>query len=282
MSLEAAVLFVCKKVEGIDFTQLAKPIIVGISGPQGLGKSWLTSHLKPALESALPRARVVEFSMDDLYLTHDEQAKVTANAKKDDNKMLQGRGLPGTHDLPLAMSIFDALKRRTPVNIPRYDKSAFKGEGDRSSQCTTVDGCDIVLFEGWFNGFKSTDTIDLRYLEQGPGSVVQKHKMYHIRELNSALKEYEAIWRQFDEFIYLETDNLNNVYKWRLEQEHALIRERGVGMTDDEVTAFVDRYMPVYSLYYRDMCAEGVCTPGHNLQIPIGSGREMRGDVEIK
>ncbi|PYH88174.1 hypothetical protein BO71DRAFT_436003 [Aspergillus ellipticus CBS 707.79] len=52
-----------------------------------------------------------------------------------------------------------------------------------------------------------------------------------------------------DCLIHLDTDDLANVYRWRLQQEHALHRARNQGMTDAEVVAFVQGYMPAYELY---------------------------------
>lgn len=277
MSVEATLAFVLKRLEGVDIKSLKAPLVVGISGPQGLGKSWLTVKLKQALEGALPEANVVQFSMDDLYLTHDEQLKVTKAAKLEGNALLQGRGLPGTHDLNLATTVFHKLKLRVPVQIPRYDKSAFNGEGDRAPTLLweQVDSSDIVLFEGWFNGFRSVDSVMLPYLMAGPSSVVQKYPMYHIEEINQRLVAYEKLWREFDDFVYIKTDTIDNVYTWRLQQEHALIQERGRGMTDAQVKRFVDRYMPVYSLYYRAMCDNPVCAPGHNLELHIDLDRAL-------
>ena len=279
MSVEAALKFILKALENVDIKSLKVPLVVGISGPQGLGKSWLTVELKLALERALPEAVVVQFSMDDVYLTHEEQSKVTMVARKEGNALLQGRGLPGTHDLRLATTIFEKLKRREPVQIPRYDKSAFDGEGDRCPelQWEHVASSDIVLFEGWFNGFCSVDSIELPYLMSGPTSVVQNYPMYHIGEINQRLKAYERIWSEFDKFIYFKTNDINNVYTWREQQEHALIKERGRGMSDDQVRNFVNRYMPVYSLYYRTMCDSPVCSPGSNLQLDINLDRSLSG-----
>lgn len=72
----------------------------------------------------------------------------------------------------------------------------------------------------------------------------------HIQKINCDLRRYEQIWGLFDLFVCIKTENINNVYRWRLQQEHTLIKKKGSGMTDMEVETFVDRYMPVYYLYY--------------------------------
>ena len=37
-----------------------------------------------------------------------------------------------------------------------------------------------------------------------------------------------------------DAENLQDIYRWRLQQEKALRIERGTGMTDEEVMSFVD------------------------------------------
>ena len=46
------------------------------------------------------------------------------------------------------------------IKIPSYDKGAFNGIGDRSNDkyYTLIESpIDIIIFEGWFNGFYSLD-----------------------------------------------------------------------------------------------------------------------------
>lgn len=38
--------------------------------------------------------------------------------------------------------------------------------------------------------------------------------------------------RHFDYLFHLDTDDLVNVYEWRVQQEHALWRMKNQGMTD--------------------------------------------------
>lgn len=71
--------------------------------------------------------------------------------------------------------------------------------------------------------------------------------------------------------MYLHGD-LENVYRWRDEQEEVL-RAQGRGMTPDEVRRFVDRYMPVYELYYEDMCR---AAGARRLGLTIDAARQVR------
>lgn len=80
--------------------------------------------------------------------------------EKSGNKLLQVRGNAGTHDLQLGEDTLQALQGAASadaeVAVPRYDKSAYKGCGDRAprSSWPRVQGpIDVILFEGWMLGF---------------------------------------------------------------------------------------------------------------------------------
>src|SRR4051812_14673155 len=68
------------------------PLIFGISGPQGGGKSTLADTLVSALDELGRRA--MAFSIDDFYLTYDEQRALSA--EHPGNPYLEHRGYPGT------------------------------------------------------------------------------------------------------------------------------------------------------------------------------------------
>ncbi|KAI3406937.2 AOS1 [Candida oxycetoniae] len=262
-SLAASLGFVAKAIESHGFPSCLTPLVVGVSGPQGSGKTYLTCQLTNQLRWNYPELNIIQFSIDDFYLTQTDQAVLTEKAKKEGNKLLQGRGLPGTHDLPYLSRVLIQLvenykTRWLPVRIPCYDKAAHKGLGDRSAEkCQLVEKpADVIICEGWFNGYMSLspDQTRLRYLTSPVDGLLQKHKLFEIQDINEKLKSYIPIWKMFEYFIIIHTDTIDNVYKWRLEQEHTLISEKGEGMTDLQVIEFIDRYMPLYILYYDKLC----------------------------
>lgn len=269
-TIEYSLEFICKRIASIDFEKASKPLIVGVSGPQGSGKSYLADKLPTNLKDKFPSLNIIQFLMDDLYFTRYHQQKITEEAIRTENKLLQGRGLPGTHDLLLILRVFEQLignysdkSHWKPVEIPVYDKSAYNGLGERAdkSQWQIVDiPADVIIFEGWFNGFLSLDPDQLRvaYFTSKIDGILQMNPYYHIEEINRALKEYRKIWKYFDDFIILHTNSIENVYTWRLQQEQNLIEQKGTGMTENEVKQFVDRYMPMYVLYYERLCESGL------------------------
>jgi D-glycerate 3-kinase len=192
------------------------PLFVALQGPQGSGKTTLTERVKEMLaednEDHVPY-HAATLSIDDLYLPH-AKLKALASAHPD-NPFLSGRGLPGTHDIPLGLSILQSLKEinRTEakeIRIPRFDKSLFGGEGDRlpESEWTSIKGpLHVVLLEGWCVGFypQSRRYIEER-LKQVPFGLdgkfdISTYSLEHVLDANDQLAEYIKWWDLFDIFV---------------------------------------------------------------------------------
>src|SRR5258708_1320897 len=189
------------------------PIFVALQGPQGSGKTSLASRVKEMLaednEDHSP-FHVVTLSIDDLYLPH-AQLNALASAHLN-NPFLRGRGLPGTHDIPLGLSLLRSLKeinrsKADDIRIPRFDKSLFDGEGDRlpESEWTAVKGpLDVVLLEGWCVGFypQSRQYIEARMNEVPlvlDGTLdTSAYSLEHVLDMNQRIAEYTKWWELFD------------------------------------------------------------------------------------
>lgn len=269
----------CDVDRAIDAWKGPHALVLGVSGPQGAGKSYLTEHLINYLHQTRPQLKCIGLLLDDFYLTHAEQLAVSENARRSGNALLMGRGLPGTHDVELALRTVLQLRGGSgPVSVPVYDKSAFSGKGDRlktwKSVCCPVD---VVVFEGWMNGFRPIDETLFPALYFSAGSSIFVHKMHHLLAINTDLAAYEQFWAMFDRFIFLHTDDYRNIYRWRQQQEAALIAQGRAGMTPEQVTCFVDRYMVMYALYYERLCRKGVAPKGCNFCIEIDDERRVVG-----
>ncbi|KAJ3151157.1 hypothetical protein HDU86_006147 [Geranomyces michiganensis] len=290
------------------------PLFVGISGPQGSGKTTLSSQLAESLANGPHALTVVTLSIDDFYLTKAEQdalAQVEAG-----NPLLQYRGNPGTHDVNLALSTLDelvaahthALSRSNSVGssdaaipvssgsssvlIPRYHKSWHNGRGDRaprSEWTAAVAPLHIVILEGWCVGFRPVSAQRLQQLTLGPTSDINpalhaavyscrthKYPISHLARLNEALASYLPLWQRLDGLIHLHTTDLQNVYGWRKQQERGLRETCGSGLTDEQVEDFVDRFMPGYLIGLDSLlAAEEAGTAGLVLRLLIGPRREL-------
>ncbi|KAL0570947.1 hypothetical protein V5O48_010014 [Marasmius crinis-equi] len=253
-----------------------KPLFVAVQGPQGSGKSYLTGLIHSHLSNPPHSLRVATLSIDDLYLTHDELKSLAENHP--DNPLWRGRGQPGTHDVALGQHILSSLKDgQQDVELPWFDKSLFGGEGDR----LPMDGTgvilkppiDLVIVEGWCMGFCPIPDREIETRWEGvwreeksilgmDDSIVGTKE--NIKQINHVLHRYVDLWAFFHIFVQLvpslsdHGSRYSVVYKWRLEQEHAMKRSNGgKGMSDKAVKLFVDRYIPGY-VFFGDGVVNGV------------------------
>lgn len=284
-----------------------KPFFIGLNGVQGAGKTVLTSTLYETLTSEPHNLPTVVFSLDDLYLTHDDQ--LTLAKDNPSNPLLQHRGQPGTHDIPLLLDIFRALSEGKPTSIPKYNKSLFSGQGDRSpkSEWTHVNSDPtnptlIILFEGWCVGFQPISSSLLSQKHSSATSTLKSSPdTYHgrlghntlssVTAINDSLKQYSKLWSYFNVFVHIDAADPLYVYKWRLEQEATTKREKGSGMSDEEVRTFVDGYYPSYELY-TDTLRRGIFAPDadgkaewdgdeRQLRLVVGEDRKVEEVIKI-
>lgn len=150
---------------GVD-TFSHHPLLVGLSGLQGIGKSTITALLAEGLQQHGFMTKVI--SIDDFYKTFEERQELQAQHPA--NALLKTRGQPGTHDLALATAWIKQFKGSDGESAygvadsgllwPSFDKSAGNGRGDRAY--THVPGCKsrhlaCVILEGWCVGFQALD-----------------------------------------------------------------------------------------------------------------------------
>ncbi|KAI0479450.1 P-loop containing nucleoside triphosphate hydrolase protein [Xylariaceae sp. FL0804] len=293
-----------------------RPFIVGLNGVQGVGKTTLVRTIAAALRDVAGLETLV-VSIDDLYLTHADQRALAA--AHPDNKLVQVRGEPGTHDMDLAARFFDALCAGLPVRVPQYDKSAHAGQGDRvpEAQWAEVNGpgqrrVQVVVIEGWCVGFRrrpaaevaaareraiateATATADASGSGSGSGdslgssatTQLGRHRPEHLQLVNAALGAYDAaVTDRLDTLVHVDAEDARFAYGWRLEQERALRRARGAAaaMADDEVARFIDAYFPAYELYLDRLRAGlfGAGKPGRQLRLVVGPDRRVRRTVLV-
>ncbi|OTB08194.1 hypothetical protein M426DRAFT_317295 [Hypoxylon sp. CI-4A] len=263
----------------------SRPFIIGLNGVQGAGKTTLVKALASKLEDEGIRTLVC--SIDDFYLRHEDQKALAESDPK--NQLIQVRGEPGTHDMSLARDFFTALCKGQPVKIPQYDKSAFSGKGDRVSESRweAVNGTgeskvQVVIFEGWCVGFKHISPMEISLKWNAPSRTLQKHSIDHLNFINERLRDYDVITDTFDAFIHIDAENTEWVYDWRMEQEAALRKQKGTGMTDDQVIKFVDAYYPAYELFADNM-RDGLFPnkPKCQLRLVVGKDRKVKQTVII-
>lgn len=179
-----------------------------------------------------------------------------------DNMLLRGRGQPGTHNTALLVGVLNNIRSAVATELPVYDKSLHGGEGDRASSTVHVEPpVDVFVLEGWSMGFQplSAEALRSRYNDERAGTPPRAHMMGHslaaLGQINDNLSRFStAIYPLFDVHVTLRAGAREYVYRWRLQQESAMKeRNGGEGMSDEQVAAFVDRYMPGYELFESGM-----------------------------
>lgn len=260
-SLSHSLEFLTPIVDNWEFNKI--PLTFGVSGPQGCGKTWLASSLESQLSLKYPHLKTITISTDDFYLKRSDQVKLNKNS---DNVLLHGRGLPGTHDVHSLYNVLQRLiNQDTNFKFPTYDKSKFGGEGDRAEEIAWTHigekAADIIIVEGWLNGFVPLNNDDEIESKIESSEYLKLYKKDDILEINHLLDEYVKIWELFDYGIVFDVKDLKWIEQWRIEQEHALIKTKGEGMTDEKISNFIQRYLAVYELYYADFVKVGI--PNH-------------------
>lgn len=244
----------------------SKPLYLGLNGMQGVGKTTLVSQLQKELSGV--GISCVVLSIDDLYRTYTDLNQFAL--QHPGNRLFTHRGLPGTHDLELGNAVVSSLlKNEGFIKLPVYDKSLHKGMGDRIPKdewpVSPASPPDLIVLEGWCVGFQPHPITDADVN-------ATDFRRDELEAVNNELILYNKLFA-FDAIIHLTAKDPKNVYRWRLQQEHAMRKHKGTGMTDDQVKAFVDGYWPAYVLYAK--------TVGENfpketvLKIYVGDERQV-------
>jgi len=216
----------------------------------------------------------------DFYLNHKELIELAETYPE--NTMLGARGPPGTHDLSLLET---KLKRihsarspssQDPIRLPVFDKSKFSGQGDRSTQTVDITSpISVFILEGWSLGYTAQSHTSLPALRSA-GRIASTHPLSSIVQINGNLHKFDAVVSPyFDCHIAIRAETYDHVYNWRLQQENMMkAGSGGLGMSDEEVEEFVNKYMPVYEVF-------GETGPNRRtLRLMFGSEREVM-NVEV-
>ena len=206
--------------------------VFGITGLQGTGKSTLSAQVAALAEARGLRAVVL--SIDDLYLDQPERQRLGREV----HPLLATRGAPGSHDLALGRTTFDAL-RAGRARLPAFDKISDRRLPE--SDWARIDGVpDLVLFEGWFHKVppqaEAALVAPINALERDddPDGTWR-------RWCNAALAGYAPLWAELGALLFLQGPGFEQVPEWRGQQERTLAAANPGRrtMTQAEVERFV-------------------------------------------
>lgn len=208
---------------------LNRPLIQGVLGGQGTGKTTICLILKTILK--IWGIRAESLSIDDLYKTYAERQALQSRDPR-----LIWRGPPGTHDVDLGLSVIDQVLNQAPtIHLPQFDKYLHEGQGDRV-QAKLIEPIDVLFFEGWFVGARS---IDAQNFDRAPEPIITETDRLFARDMNEALKAYKPLWDQLDSLLILHPIDYRFSLEWRWEAESKAIAQGKTGMSQSEITDFV-------------------------------------------
>lgn len=225
-----------------------KTYIIGINGCQGSGKSTLADYLCTVVAEKYHLATVA-LSLDDFYLTKAERIELARKI----HPLLAQRGVPGTHDVNLAIDTISSLASGNKALITRFDKSMDDRVPEANSE-TITGHIGLVVIEGWCFGAKP----------QAPNSLIEP--VNHLERLedpdgvyrdyvNTALAtQYPQLFELVDSTAMLRAPSFKTVFEWRLEQEQKLIEKlrstktdpASVStMSDQEIRRFIQNFQRI-------------------------------------
>ncbi len=209
-------------------------LVVGIQGAQGSGKSTLATFLSLILEERYGLT-CANLSLDDFYLTRDERNQLS----KTIHPLLKTRGVPGTHDVQLALKTINQLllSENKTVNLPRFNKAI--DDREPQSKWDHIQGkIDVILFEGWCVAATAEPEASLIH----PVNALERQDDdagRWRRWVNDQLKSgYKSLFDQIDYLVVLQAPSFEMIYDWRLLQEQKL--KAHTEGTDSKTTAVMD------------------------------------------
>ncbi len=212
-----------------------KPVLIGLNGPVGAGKSTLARVLRAlAAQAGLTLATA---SIDDAYLPWEQRQRVLAG-----NPFGVLRVPPGSHGSGELASALEHWRQGGVLRLPRFDKTLRGGDGDRSGWAEQR--ADAVLLEGWLLGCRPMAAGELQDRIAAHGGAnglgLTTEEVAWLPHWNHALESYGALWEQLDALWILRPSRWQWPNRWRLEAEaRQQRRSPGSGLTATAVLGLV-------------------------------------------
>jgi HAD-superfamily hydrolase, subfamily IIB/mannosyl-3-phosphoglycerate phosphatase family len=196
------------------------PMVLGVQGTQGSGKSTLSHFLKLILSNQ-HQLSVAVVSIDDFYLTRAERQTLA----KDVHPLLATRGVPGTHDTELAINTITALLRSAPdsntVALPSFNK-AIDDRAPREQWPAVSAPVDVVILEGWCVGLDAQPEDSLEDAVNNLEADEDSNGIWRTF-VNDQLKgRYRELYAMLDAMVVITAPSFACVFEWRSLQEQKL------------------------------------------------------------
>lgn len=232
-----------------------RTLLIGIQGTQGSGKSTMADFLKVLLTQE-HHLTVAVVSIDDFYHTAETRQQLA----EDIHPLLATRGVPGTHDLPLAFSTLNTLtklKMGEHCALPRFNKAV--DDRVRKRDWPTITGpVDVVIFEGWCVGITPQNSEELvnpinqLELNEDPEGIWRTY-------VNTQLGEgYAKLFNQLDYLISITAPSFDVVFEWRSLQEQKLAQKLQNAPLEEQAKLLDDAQLRRFIAHYQRLTCHGL------------------------
>lgn len=237
-------------------TSQKQTIFIGINGCQGSGKSTLADYISTLLINQY-RLNAISCSLDDFYLHQAERLQLANTI----HPLLASRGVPGTHNVSLLKATLENLSRqKTGFALPRFDKASDNPLPQKQWPLITST-IDLVIFEGWCWGTTSQPARQL-LLPVNPLEAEQDADGIWRRFVNTQLAQYyQPLYKYMDLWIMLKAPSFDNVYRWRLEQEHKLQqRNKQLSTNENTIKIMKDKEVALFIQHFQRLTEHSLAT----------------------
>jgi D-glycerate 3-kinase len=230
-----------------------KPLIIGLAGGQGSGKTTISSILTLILKKYF-KLNVFKVSIDDFYKTRKDRKSLSKNK----HPLLMTRGVPGTHDVDLMLNFFKKIKDKNfkSLQIPTFNK-AIDDRCQKSLWYKIKTKPDVVIFEGWCVGARPQLNSQLKKPINSLEKVYDRGAKWRTYVNNQLKTKYNALFKQLDGLLYLKAKNFSLLREWRLKQERKLwVQTKNKKnlkiMSSGDVINFMQTYQRITQQMFKD------------------------------
>lgn len=221
-----------------------QPLVVGINGAQGTGKSTLAKAIAIMLENRF-QLKTTVLSLDDFYLSHQARQQLSQRV----HPLLATRGVPGTHDIAQALATLQQLRSSAgEVTLPGFDKATDDCLPPAGRQHTRAPR-DVIILEGWCIGVTPQDSEALTEPVNTLESQEDSDGRWR-RHVNDRLADdYQDLFARIDYLVMLKPPSFDCVLSWRSLQEAKLAAQQPADsaaqsriMTPVAIKRFIQHY----------------------------------------